>query len=65
MKLQMETQDGFPLCLARVDVAPPKPNQQWKGFFKTSTKTWLSRVLQIRDQTIMRKVKCYPSFILL
>jgi hypothetical protein len=29
----------FSLYLARVDIAPPKPNQQWKGFAKTPTKT--------------------------
>jgi hypothetical protein len=27
-----EDSDESPLCLARVDIAPPKLNLQWKGF---------------------------------
>jgi hypothetical protein len=51
----MEILDGSPSCLARVDVAPLKPNQQWKGFSKTPMKTLAPRALQITDQIIMTK----------
>jgi hypothetical protein len=30
-----------PFFLAMVDIAPPKPNPQWKSFVKTPTKTYL------------------------
>jgi hypothetical protein len=65
MNLQWKSWMDSPSRLARVDIAPLKPNQQWKGFAKTPMKTLAPRALQIRDQIIMRKVKCYPSFILL
>jgi hypothetical protein len=40
-----------PSFLARVDVAPPKPNQNGRVYAKTQQKPWLTRVVQTRDQS--------------
>jgi hypothetical protein len=47
----METRMDSPLCLARVDIAPPKLNHNGRVLSKPQRKPWLTRALQTRDQS--------------
>jgi hypothetical protein len=57
----MEILDGFPSCLARVDIAPPKLNQWWKVFLNPN-ETMAPRALQNERSNHNAKMKLYPSF---
>jgi hypothetical protein len=57
----MEILDGFPSCLARVDIAPPKLNCNGGRVLLNPNETMAPRALQNERSNHNAKVKGYPS----